>query len=143
MRHPIQLLSGDSSEAVVEEVLVATRAAGAKSVTRATPIGYALCGAAIVRSGGWLTLWAAEQPGPVLIVDGITASYISPKMTQRQLGYLGVQASIHVVEIVKKASRNGPQVNGATLSEECLIGEERSSSRPLPVSELVAAVGMA
>ena len=89
-----------------------------------------------------MSLWAAGQPGPVLVVDGITASYISPKMTQRRLEHLGVPASIHVVEIARMASGNGPQANGATWSEECLVGEERSSSHPLPVSELVDAVGV-
>ena len=138
-----QLLSGASSEATIEEVLGAARAAGAKSVTGATPIGYALCGAAIARSGGWLSLWAAGQPGPVLVVDGITASYISPKMTQRRLEHLGVPASIHVVEIAKMASGNEPRANGVTVPEECLIAEERSSSHPLPARELLDAVRVA
>ena len=59
-----------------------------------------------------MSLWAAGQPGPVLVVDGITASYISPKMTQRRLEHLGVPASIHVVEIARMASRDAPHQVG-------------------------------
>lgn len=127
-----QLLSGDGSEAVVEEVLVAAHAAGAKSVTGATPIGHALCGAAIVRSGGWLSLWSAGQPGPVLIIDGITASYISSKMTRRRLKHLGIQASIHVVEIAQVAPERGPGANGSTVPTDHVAGGARSPSHPLP-----------
>ena len=138
-----QLLSGSGAEAVVEDVLAAARAAGVRSVTGATPIGYALCGAAIAQSGGCLSLWTAGQTGPVLVVDGITASHISPKMTQRRLEQLGVQASIHVVEIAKMASRNEPRANEVTVPEECLIAEERNSSHPLPARELLDAVRVA
>lgn len=138
-----QLLSGDCSASVVEAVLVAARAAGATSVTGATPIGHALCGAAIIRSGGWLSLWTASEPGPVLIVDGITASYISSKMTQRRLGYLGVQASIHVVEIARMDSGNGTEASGATSSEAWGFGKDRIASHQLPESEFADAVGVA
>ena len=131
-----QVLSGDDSEAVVAEVLTAARAAGARSVTGATPIGYAICGAAIAQSGGCLSLWAAGQPGPVLVVDGITASCISLNMAQRRLEHLGVQASIHVVEIAKTASVSELRAIEARSSGECVIGEERRSSHLSPVSEL-------
>ena len=91
-------------------------------MTGATPIGHALSGAAIVRSGGRLSLWAAKQPGPVLVADGITASYISSRMTQRRLGYLGVEASVHVVEVAKTVTRVGLQATGPTASGVPPIG---------------------
>ena len=126
----------------LKRFLLRQGATGARSVTGATPIGYALCGAAIAQSGGCLSLWTAGQPGPVLVIDGITASYISPKMTQRRLEHLGVQASIHVVEIAKTASVSGLRAIEAAASGDCLIGEERSSSHLSPVSKL-ASVGVA
>ena len=84
-----------------------------------------------------------ELEAELAVVDGITASYISPKMTQRRLEHLGVPASIHVVEIAKMASGNEPRANGVTVPEECLIAEERSSSHPLPARELLDAVRVA
>ena len=97
-----ELLSGPCAEEVVKGVLDAASSAGAQTLTAATPIGHALCGAAIIRSCGKLQLWSGGMPGPVLIVDGVTASDISPKMEQARLERLGLHAAIHIVEIARR-----------------------------------------
>ena len=96
------LLNGPRSEEVVKGIVDAAATAGAQTLTAATPIGHALCGAAIIRSCGKLRLWTGGMPGPVLIVDGVTASDITPRTKQAQLKKLGAQATIHIVEIARK-----------------------------------------
>ena len=108
-----ELLSGPCAEEVVKGVLDAAAAAGAETLTAGTPVGHALCGAAIIRSCGKLRLWNGGMGGPVLIVDGVTASDITPRRKQAQLEKLGVAASIHIVEI---ASREHDNPNGSLWS---------------------------
>ena len=106
------LLSGSRAEEAVKGVVDAAAAAGALTLTAATPIGHALCGAAIIRSGGKLRLWTSGIPGPVLIVDGVTASDITPKTKQAQLEKLGAQASTHIVEIARREHDNPHDSHG-------------------------------
>ena len=96
------LLNGPRAVEVVKGILDAAAAAGAQTLTAATPIGHTLCGAAITGSCGKLRLWTGGMPGPVLIVDGVTASDITPRTKQAQLEKLGVQTSIHIVEIARR-----------------------------------------
>ena len=102
------LLSGPDSDNVIEGVIEAAEAADTRWLAAATPIGHALCGAAVARSGGRLRLWNSGMPGPVLIVDGITASDISPKTKQTRLERLGIPASIHIVEIACRVPEDQP-----------------------------------
>ena len=130
-----QLLSGPGSEAAVRDVIGAAQVAGATSLIGATPIGHALCGAAIVRSGGTLHLWTPTRPGPVLIVDGIAASDVSPKNLQENLRRLGLRTSIHIVEIAAASTRSSDQ-HGFRHNEE---RASRITASSLRRSELLTA----
>ena len=113
-----ELLSGPCAEEVVKGVLDAAVAAGAQTLTAATPIGHTLCGAAIIRSCGNLRLWNGGMPGPVLIVDGITASDITTKMKQARLEKLGLRAPIHIVEIAPREREDPHDTLGAVPARE-------------------------
>ena len=92
------LLNRTDTDNILDAVLDAAADANTQTLTGASPTGHALCGAAVARTAGKLRLWHGNMPGPVLIVDGVTASGIAAKQKQTQLANLGVSAAIHIVE---------------------------------------------
>ena len=104
-----RLLNRTDTDDMLDAVLDAAAAANTQTLTGASPTGHALCGAAVVRAAGKLRLWHGNMPGPVLIVDGVTASGVGAKQRQNQLAGLGVSAATHIVETVPYASTGNNQ----------------------------------
>ena len=109
------LLCGDEFGPIADGVLAAVAASGARSIVGATPVGYAICGAIIARSEGRLRLWRSGLPGPVLVIDGVTASTISADAVRDQLERQGLEASIHVAGMVDPAPREYDSIEGTGL----------------------------
>lgn len=95
------LLSSDGCAAALDGVLSAAAASGARCLAGATSAGHAICGAAVVRSNGRLRLWRSGDAGPVLVVDGVTASRIAVQVVQRRLEHRGLATFAHVIGLVQ------------------------------------------
>ena len=117
------LLSSEESAAAIGGVIDAAAANGAHCLAGASWAGHAVCGAAVVNSKGSLRLWRSGDPGPVLVVDGVTASWISVLAVQHRLERSGLDASVHVVEIVPNdtvsADCMAPENAGAFTRSDC------------------------
>lgn len=96
------LLSGEECANTIRAVEDAAVANGARYLTGATWIGHAICGAAVATSKGALRLWKSGDAGPVLVVDGVTASLIAVRRVQSHLNIMGVAASVHIAAVVSE-----------------------------------------
>ena len=121
------LLSVETCANTIDGVTNAAVASGTRSLLGATWIGHAICGAAVANSKGTLRLWRSGDSGPVLVVDGVTASRFAAQAVQMRLIREGLETSVHVVEIFS----DGAPSDGFLTSPSAGICDSSESQRSL------------